>query len=176
VGFGLYLMLKLNAALVWATPSTWFSTATALVALTNIWFGFRLLWHAGHELGRCQSGGAAPEQQLMLIRLAKYYPLFLVFLIEAVFCGFYANLFAEAYARNWSSSIRAWAWCLAEHAGARRPDVMAGPREARIIYLPPLLLAGVMIVLALNAREFRRARSWSCWAWAWWAVRRCSSW
>jgi hypothetical protein len=146
VGFGLFLIFKLNAAAVWTTPAFWFSAAIALVALTNIWFGFRLLWHTGHEFKTLQSGGAS-EQPVMLIRLVKYYPLILIFIAEAVACGFYAP--------EWNRFLLCFGIVFGLTLLTLLASMMCLARgEERIIYLPPLLLSGVMVILGLEALEF----------------------
>jgi hypothetical protein len=148
VGFALFLVLRLNAALVWTASSQWFSAAIGLAALTNIWFGFRLLWHTGHEYRTLQSGGSTAEQPLALIRLVKYSPLFLLLAIEAVVCAVYAS--------DWGFFF----FCLGVVFGTNLLVLMGrmlwlARGEERIIYLPPLLLSGVMIILGLDSSEYR---------------------
>ncbi len=147
VGFGLFLIFRLNAALVWTTPSTWFTAGVALAALTNIWFGFRLLWHAGHEFRTLQSGVVTASQPLALIRLTKYYPLILFLIIEAIFCG----LFAQEWGRFF--------FCLGVVFGINFVILMGrmlwmARGEERLLYLPPLLLSGVMVLLGGKSGEF----------------------
>jgi serine/threonine protein kinase len=150
IGFGLFLILRLNAALVWTNPLPWKWLAAGLVlaALTNIWFGFRLLWHTGQEYRTMQAGPATADQQMVLIRLVKRYPLFLILAAEAVFCGFYAH--------DWSRFLL----CLGVVFGLNLLLLVArmlwlARGEERIIYLPPLMLSGVMLILGLGGKALR---------------------
>ncbi|MCX6902886.1 MAG: serine/threonine-protein kinase [Verrucomicrobia bacterium] len=150
-GFGLYLLSRVNAAGIWV-ESYWAefnSVGMALAALSNFWFGFRLIWHAVAALRLAQLGVAGGESNpLALMRVSRRVRLALLLAIQAL-CVLVASWYTSG------GLVENAAFHLALVFGlnltvAALAAIWMSKGEERLLYLPSLLLSVTLCLVGLN--------------------------